>query len=270
MQLRRIEIKNFKLLEDVTLEFSVDRGKPLTAIRAENGSGKTSLLNAMLWGFYGRPGLPKFAGQSRLSSTAQPLGKGVPVRVMIEFEYDGPGGRGRYRLIRSYEETPVGLDDVQQGKERLDIYQIADSGEKPIENPDVFLRSVVPGNLRDLFFTNGDDVQEFMSGKIDRTDRQGRVHRAIKALLDLDQLYVAREDLKSADRKFRKALSQDGGIELAEAERAVEEAENERDRIQSAIDQLESELNRIRSKRREWELQLQAITDIGELNVINS
>jgi DNA sulfur modification protein DndD len=270
MQLRRIEIKNFKLLEDVTLEFSVDRGKPLTAIRAENGSGKTSLLNAMLWGFYGRPGLPKFAGQSRLSSTARPLGHVVPVRVMIEFEYDGPGGRGRYRLIRSYEETPVGLDDVQQGKESLDIYRIADAGEKPVENPDVFLHSVVPGNLRDLFFTNGDDVQEFMSGKVDRTDRQGRVHQAIKALLDLDQLYVAREDLKSADRKFRKALSQDGGIELAEAERAMEEAENQRDNFQSAIDQLESELNRIRSKRREWELQLQAITDIGELSVINS
>ena len=270
MQLRRIEIKNFKLLEDVTLEFSTDRQKPLTAIRAENGSGKTSLLNAMLWGFYGRQGLPKFAAQSRLSSVAQPLGQQVDVRVMIEFEYDGPGGRGRYRLIRSYEETPVGVDEVQQGKERLDVYRITDAGEKPVENPEVFLRAVVPGNLRDLFFTNGDDVQEFMSGKVDRTDRQGRVHRAIKALLNLDQLYKAREDLISADRKFRKALSQDGGSELAEAERAVEEAENQRDSLQSAIDQLDVEMDRIRSKRREWELQLQAITDIGELTVINS
>ena len=224
MQLRRIEIKNFKLLEDVTLEFSTDRQKPLTAIRAENGSGKTSLLNAMLWGFYGRQGLPKFAAQSRLSSVAQPLGQQVDVRVMIEFEYDGPGGRGRYRLIRSYEETPVGVDEVQQGKERLDVYRITDAGEKPVENPEVFLRAVVPGNLRDLFFTNGDDVQEFMSGKVDRTDRQGRVHRAIKALLNLDLLYKAREDLISADRKFRKALSQDGGRELAVAEREVEVA----------------------------------------------
>ena len=51
MRLERVDIANFKLLENVALEFSTDRQRPLTAIRAENGSGKTSLLHAMLWGF---------------------------------------------------------------------------------------------------------------------------------------------------------------------------------------------------------------------------
>ena len=51
MRLVRAHIRNFKLLEDVRLEFSTDAAHPLTVIRAENGSGKTSLLNAFLWAF---------------------------------------------------------------------------------------------------------------------------------------------------------------------------------------------------------------------------
>jgi DNA sulfur modification protein DndD len=270
MQLRRVEITNFKLLENVVLEFSTDRHRPLTSIRAENGSGKTSLLHALLWGFYGRAGLPRFAAQARLASTATPIGETVPVRLMIEFEYDSPGGRGKYRLIRSYQETPTGLDEVKPGAERLETYRITDAGEEPIENPEVFLRQVVPGNLRDIFFTNGDDVQEFMSGKVHRTDRQGRVHRAIKALLDLDQLYVAREDLTNADKRFRRELTKDGGSDLAAAEKAMEQAEDGRDEIEKKINEVEAEIARIRDKRHDWERQLRAITDIGDLNIINA
>jgi len=42
MRLIRAEIRNFKLLEDIRLSFSIDPMKPLTVVRAENGSGKTS------------------------------------------------------------------------------------------------------------------------------------------------------------------------------------------------------------------------------------
>jgi DNA sulfur modification protein DndD len=271
MRLERVEISNFKLLENVVLEFSTDRQRPLTAVRAENGSGKTSLLLAMLWGFYGRRGLPRFATDARLTSTAQPIGATASVRVMIEFEYEGPGGRGRYRLIRSCEETPTGIDDdPRRTPEVVAAYRITDAGEEPIANPEVFLRQVVPGNLRDIFFTNGDDVQEFMSGKVDRTDRTDRVHLAIKALLGLDQLYVANKDIADADRRFRRELSKEGGSDLAAAAKVVEQAEVQRDEISLRIGELENEISRIRDKRNGWEQQLREITDIGDLNQINA
>ena len=40
MRLESAHIKNFKLLENVILRFSNDLLRPLTVIRAENGSGK--------------------------------------------------------------------------------------------------------------------------------------------------------------------------------------------------------------------------------------
>lgn len=270
MRLERVEISNFKLLENVVLEFSTNRERPLTAIRAENGSGKTSLLLAMLWGFYGRRGLPRFAADVRLTSFAAPLETTTDVRVMVEFEYDGPGGRARYRLIRSCEETPLSVDEVRRGSENVVAYQITDAGEESISNPDAFLRQVVPQNLRDIFFTNGDDVQEFMSGKVDRTDRQGRVHSAIKALLGLDALYIASKDIEGAERRFRRELSKDGGSDLAAAAEAVEAKEVQCDEISLQIDALEAEIGRIRDRRDGWESDLREITDIGDLNKINT
>jgi DNA sulfur modification protein DndD len=270
MRLQRVEITNFRLLEHVVLEFSTERDRPLTAIRAENGSGKTSLLLAMIWGFYGRKGLPEFAADARLTSFAAPFEIGVTVRVMIEFEYDGHGGRARYRLIRSCDETPVSADEVRRGSESVAAYRITDAGEEPINNPDAFLRQVVPQNLRDIFFTNGDDVQKFMSGKVDKTDRQGRVHSAIKALLGLDALYVASKDIDGAERRFRRELSKDGGSELAAAAEAVEATEVQCDEISSQIAALEAEIARIRGKRDGWERELREITNIGDLNQINA
>lgn len=269
MRLERLEISNFKLLKDVAIVFSTDTSRPLTSIRGENGSGKTSLLLAMLWAFYGRSGLPKHASGMRLTSTANPFNCTVYVRIMIEFEYEGSGGRARYRLIRSGEETPIDAENVEFGPERLSVYRLTDAGDESVPNPDTFLRQVVPSNLREVFFTNGDDVQEFMSGRLDRVNRQGRVHDAIKALLGLDQLYTARADIIAADRRFRNKSSAEGGSDLAEASNSLNRAEDSVDKLKSEIHDLDVEIGRIKDKQAKWETELRSITDIGDLNQIN-
>ena len=86
MRLLRAHIRNFKLLEDVHIEFSTERERPLTVIRAENGSGKTSLLYAFQWAIYGVEGLPTSAHSLRLTSTAISPRTPTTVSAMIEFE----------------------------------------------------------------------------------------------------------------------------------------------------------------------------------------
>ena len=48
-QLVSAEIKDFRVLRDVSIVFSIDPKKPVTIIRAENGFGKTTFLNAFQW-----------------------------------------------------------------------------------------------------------------------------------------------------------------------------------------------------------------------------
>ena len=53
MQLKSASFKKYRLLKDCTIKFSVDTRKPLTVIRGENGFGKTTILDALRWAFYG-------------------------------------------------------------------------------------------------------------------------------------------------------------------------------------------------------------------------
>lgn len=53
MLLERIVLKDFRCFNgEQTIDFSTDPDKNVTLIHAENGVGKTTLLNALLWCFY--------------------------------------------------------------------------------------------------------------------------------------------------------------------------------------------------------------------------
>ena len=58
MKLLRAEFENFRLLRNLALDFSTDDAKNLTVIRAENESGKTTILTALQWALYGDDALP--------------------------------------------------------------------------------------------------------------------------------------------------------------------------------------------------------------------
>ena len=65
MKLIRAEFENFRLLRQLNLDFSTDKIRKLTVIRAENESGKTTILNGLQWALYGDDALPeKRAGLS--------------------------------------------------------------------------------------------------------------------------------------------------------------------------------------------------------------
>src|SRR5882724_6511519 len=85
MRFRSAQIRNFKLLRDVTVGFGIDAERPLTVIRAENASGKTSMLNALRWALYGLGGLED--PNVRLSPADWPDKTPCEVAVQIDFEH---------------------------------------------------------------------------------------------------------------------------------------------------------------------------------------
>lgn len=53
MILNRVKIRNFRQYVDVDMDFAKEKGKNFTIIQGDNGTGKTTFLNALSWCLYG-------------------------------------------------------------------------------------------------------------------------------------------------------------------------------------------------------------------------
>lgn len=223
MRLVAAKIKNFKLLEDISLNFSTDLHRPLTVIRAENGSGKTSVLNALRWGFFGPSGLPEGAQRLRLTSSAAPVGTAVDIQVTIEFVCGDGDAEIAYTLIRTMTETPRGNDTPDRSAITLKLWKSTPQGLREADgDAHTFISAMLPPRLHSVFFTDGDDVQGFISD-LDTTGRQKQVRDSIQALLGLEKMRIASGDLESVVAKVRREVAQTAGADLVNLEAKLNE-----------------------------------------------
>ncbi len=98
MRLVSLRLVNFRQHADSTLAF----GDGLTGIIGPNGSGKTTVLEAIAWALYGNAAARGTRDSIRFVR-AQPR---APVRVELEFELAGH----RYRVVRGLTSAEVYLD----------------------------------------------------------------------------------------------------------------------------------------------------------------
>lgn len=272
MRLHRVHVHNFKLLQDVRINLSVDAERPLTVIRAENGSGKTSLLYAILWGLYGVSGLKEITGMEkiRLTSTASTVGVPVTVEVTFDFEVDDDGNPARYRLQRTVNETPTDGDEVERGNENVRLSQLTETGGEPVAMPERWIAQRLPQRLADVFFTNGDDVQRFISGRQRAHERQDKVHVAIESLLGIGTLRQAVADTDSVYQIYEKRAAKDAGSK-------VEALADRRDALKEKFDELGAKIEKISARQKNMEgtqaqarRELDAIKGIGNLEALNT
>lgn len=160
MKLIRVEFENFRLLRNLTLDFSTNAERKLTVIRAENESGKTTILNGLQWALYGDNALPEKGQDYRLHPIDWDTsnGKRVPISVEVEFETTSVRRstrglietRRRYRIIRSTYETLEGAK-WQRSPSTVSLLHLADTGSKPIEPPEAEIDDNLPSELREVF-----------------------------------------------------------------------------------------------------------------------
>ncbi len=269
MRLENAHISRFKLLEDVELEFSVDPERPLTVIRAENGSGKTSTLQALRWAMWGDPGIPQ--GMA-LTSTEVPSGQPVTIQVRVDFtERDiYSGEETRYRIIRSCTETRAEGDEYRRDPERLRLLELTDSGARDIEEgKESRMRAMLPFHLADVFFTDGDAVQGFIAGPLG-ADRQDYVHNAIRHLLGFDEVERAEELLERISKGFRTELRASGSDELKKAEDELQKIDNSLAEVKAKREQILARISEVDTQIHDDERELDRIRGIGDLDAIQA
>lgn len=211
MLIKKIVLTNFRqFYGEQTIHFSTNEDKNVTLIHAENGVGKTALLNAILWCFF-KTFTPNFKDpRSLINNAAKAEGK-QNYKVEIEFEEEGRN----YSVQRAY--GPVTQDTFR-------VFIIEAGDFKEIPNPDIFINSVIPKDMANYFFFQGEGVGSF-------TSKHGgkQIKEAIQKILGFTVAKNALEDVQKIKKEYSKSL-----------QRA--DKDGEISKIQRDIDQLESDL----------------------------
>ena len=292
MKFRRASFTNFRLLRDLEIEFSVQPERPLTVIRAENETGKTTILNALQWILFGEDGLPTGGAGYRIIPIDWDIStsKATDIVAELEFEHtferrDGKGGWSEstniYLARRSATEILEGPATWRRFDDSFKLFRKDHSGYTPEQGEELVIRQIMGSNLKDLFFTDSDRALSFITSEVPLGEKRKMVQRAIRDMLGFELLENSRYHISRALTQVRGQVKQfTGNQEISEIEERIrqfesKELENEKrlseigeglTRVDDDIRIIEQKLERALEKGNKEELIKQKQTKEGELS----
>ena len=190
MLLEKLKLVNFRQFysDKAVIEFSTDVDKNITLIHGENGVGKTTILNAILWCLYEK--LTHDFEHPEELICLQSLKEGVKnCRVELNFEYENK----HYLAQRS-------LQNPQQFNFKL--FEITDDNYSEVPNPKAFINSILPNDMAEYFFFHGEGISNINAKKSGE-----KFKRAIRNILGFHLAENAVVDLKEINKKWTKELA---------------------------------------------------------------
>lgn len=236
MIIERLILKNFRQFNEIqSIDFSTRSDKNITVIHGANGSGKTSLLNAFKWCFYGETDFDTYNDNilNDASIYNSKFGDEIEIEVIVSFYHNSQKYTAKrvqqYRVI-----TEVDAESINESVFILEV--IDDSGEtKRLASPQVHLKSILPKDLQPYFFFNGERI-EHISG----VNQTNQIQEAIKRLMGLEIVDRSKKHLKSLKSIYNKQLQNLAGDEEKLLLLAVDNVENKIDRAEILISELDS------------------------------
>ena len=181
MQLRHIDITNFRLYRDVDIDLTNTDGH-IHIIEGPQGAGKTSLHRAIQWGLYGGEGAVTNY-KSNFNETAADNGE-EEMGVRIKFRENGRD----HILEREIERFD---HDRPQAEERVILIIDGDTRHKG-DDADDYIRDLLPEQLKDFFFLDGEMIQDLIDD-----ERGMRAKKDIETVLKHEAIINARDDLEA-------------------------------------------------------------------------
>ena len=213
MILEKLVIENFRQFKGrQEIVFSDNREKNVTLIHAENGFGKTTLLNAILWALYGHNGLtPDFEGQDKLIHNGlaheyRTRTSELEMKVQLTFMHENH----RHIVTRT---LSLAQQDVDARRTELDLEIKRDGQTFRDDNPKRLIQSIVPEGIAKFLFFNGERMDH-----LGLDENRTKVTEAIHQMLGLNLLKTTIDDLRhnSVRGRLRKELSDNTSDEKRE------------------------------------------------------
>ncbi len=208
--INEISITNFQSHKDTKLE--LDKG--VNCITGSSNSGKTSVLRALYWLVYNRPGGTPFASHWILED--EKLKKDIFVSITKDNKYMS---RLRSKDVNEYYFVPIGDETIDF---KGDTFKA--------------LRSEVPEEIKQVLNLSDVNIQKQMDAPFLLSDSAGEVARFLNKIVKLDIIDVMLKSVESKKRKNRTDISN-----------AEEDTERLKDNLEDYvwIDEAEKLVNRL-------------------------
>lgn len=231
MQIEHIRIVNWRSFygENAFL-VSTDPKRNVTLIRAENGVGKTSLLAAINWCFFGiLPAQSEFEESEQLVNKFAAKNDGVTTTsVEIEFKHEGK----IYRALRTYDQKrgetqPLRLSEVYNGAETPNAK----------DRPDRFINSVIPKEMAPHFFFYGEATSRYTGASGAK-----KFGEAVKGILGSTVARMALNDLTKVMQDYNRQASDNTSDDAKAAEAEIEKTDHQIAFCEQQIAKFEQEI----------------------------
>jgi len=232
MELAILRMHNFRqFYGEQQINFARGGERNVTLIHGENGVGKTTILNAVLWCFFER-----FTGDFErpdeiISFEATENGEMYAV-VEIWFNHEND----EYLAQRTY---------ANDKKTAFRVFRINAGNYEEVPNPDAFINSILPRDMAGYFFFHGEGISA-----LNDAHKGSQFRRAIRDILGFTFAEQAQSDLRRVKSKYVKEAK---GLykRNSEQQKAAEErdrADKQLDSLREEKDALETELNDLSSQ----------------------
>ncbi len=239
MRLKRIKMDNFRqFYGENELTFSMDPDKNITLIHGENGVGKTTLLNAVLWCLFEKL-TPDFERPKELINYEAVKENRSTCRVEVAFMYEGD----EYMAQRHYS---------QGGKSVFKVYKVDDGNFREMPGPKGFINSVLPQDMAPYFFFHGEGIASISDSK-----SSAKFREAVRNILGFTFAEAAIADLKKVRTEYTRNLatlsSKESGLKeaaerKANSEEKLEELKIKFEEIIASTKDKSEEIGRIEDK----------------------
>lgn len=245
MILRHLRLEDFRQFRDDTLKFAYGNDG-VTVVHGANGSGKTTLLNAFTWVLYGEVDFdtrPDRLASEGAMAEAEP-GETVEVAVELDFTHDGEEYHARRH--RRYEKRGSADFDGETVDEGIEV--VRGDSDDPVGNPEDTLDRVVPERLSELFFFDGEDIDELAG-----IDNQDQIQESIENLMGLTILERAVRHLGTVAGRFKSEVDEFASDELCDVSEEMDEVIERIERLRAAKQNTEQERKQVERKARDIE-----------------
>lgn len=234
----------FRIYQSQKLDFSSDLEKNVTVIRGDNGTGKTTMLSAFSWVFYGMVEEPLvidgMLNKRRLYEMANDDIETASVKISIT------DNKHEYILSRSQKFKKTGDNNaVRIGDPDFSVIDVADPSH-PIQNKK-FFESIIPKDLKGFFFFDGERID-----RLAKIDGKSEIKKAILDILGLTTLEKIDEGIAAVQSDYIK------NVKRASKSEVVQQLTQDFEDTEAAISDDKESLVAVKKRRSEAEKSLDA------------